>query len=101
MSDKLNYSNHGFPWESRLDVPSESIIKNIENKNLKFKEWLAKLSLISKDFCKEFEVFEESFKSIPEKWLDIKAHYTVEETVEAINDESGILTTILKAVVPR
>ena len=61
MSDKLNYSNHGFPWESRLDIPSETS-KAIENKNLKFKEWLAKLSLISKDFCKEFEVFEDSFK---------------------------------------
>ena len=60
-----------------------------ENKNQKFREWLAKLSLISKNL--EFEVFEESFKAISEKWIDIKAHYTVEETVEAKNDESGNL----------
>ena len=45
-----------FPYESRLDTPSESAIKNIENKILKFKECLAKVCLISKDFCKGFQV---------------------------------------------
>ena len=97
MSEKIStYDNHSFPYESRLDIPNEST-KSIENKNLRFKEWLAKLSLLSKDFCKSFQVFDADFKEIPEVWLNIKAHYNAEEAVEAKEDETGVLSTILKA----